>query len=484
MNAGATAGEVTPAAADRLKPRTLVITSLGYFMVILDTTAKNVALPDIGKDLHATVGGLQWVVDGYLLVFASLLLTAGALSDRYGARRLFAVGLSIFGAGSVLSAVARTPGELIAGQLVAGVGGALATPSSLALLSVTFTEPKERGRAFGLWATVAGAGTASGPLIGGLLVTLFGWQSVFLINIPVVAVGLWLVRRWLPPSKRNPERALDIPGQVAGVAALGALTYGVITAGEHGWSSTSVLVSLVGAAVAGALFIAIELRSSAPMFPLRLLRSARLSSSVFAGSAINFGTYSQMFLLALYFQTARGYGALQTGVAELPMTALCVLLPSVAGRVVGKYGPRRPLAFGLAAMSVGALCLSGLSLDTSYGWAVPGLLITGAGMAFSIPAVAAAAMTGVNPSEAGAASGVLNTARQVGGVLGVSVLGTVVGASIGTELRLALIITAVVQIVGALAAWIGLRTVAVPQAAAKETPVAASQKADPAPARN
>lgn len=454
----------------RLKSRTLVVTSLGYFIVILDTTAKNVALPRIGQDLHVGVSGLQWVVDGYLLVFASLLLTAGALSDRYGARRLFATGLSIFGVASVLSALARTPGELVAAQLLAGVGGALATPSSLALLSTTFTEPKERGRAFGLWATVAGAGTATGPLIGGTLVTLLGWQSVFLVNIPIVAAGLLMLRRWLPRSRQNPDRALDLPGQLAGIVALASLTYGVITAGEGGWSARPVLAAFAAAAVAGALFIAIELRVAAPMFPLRLLRSRRLSSSVFAGASINFGTYSQMFLLAMYFQTARGYGALQTGVAELPMTALCVLLPSVAGRAVGRYGPRRPLVFGLTACGAGALCLSGLSLQSPYALAVPGLLITGVGMAFAIPAVAAAAMTGVAPTEAGAASGVLNTARQVGGVLGVSLLGTVVGTAVGAELRTALFITAAVQLCGALAAFLGLRTGSAPLPAAAVQP--------------
>lgn len=476
VSEGTAGGADTPGGAERLKRRTLIVTSLGYFTVILDTTVKNVALPAIGRDLHAGVGGLQWVVDGYLLVFASLLLTAGALSDRYGARRLFATGLTVFGAGSVLSAVARTPGELVAAQLVAGVGGALATPSSLALMSVTFTEPRERGRAFGLWATVAGIGTASGPLIGGLLVTLSGWRLVFLINIPVAVAGLLMLRYWLPRSRRNPERALDLPGQVTGIAALAALTYGVITAGEHGWTARPVVVSLLTAVAAGVLFMRIELRSPAPMFPLRLLRSARLSSSVFAGSAINFGTYSQMFLLALYFQTARGYGALLTGVAELPMTAMCVLLPSVAGRAVGRHGPRLPLALGLTACGAGALGLSGLTLHSSYGFAVPGLLVTGAGMAFAIPAVAAAAMTGVTPAEVGAASGVLNTARQVGGVLGVSVLGTVVGSSIGTELRLALAITAAVQLGGAAVVLIGLR----PEAARQEQ----SRSASSAPARN
>jgi DHA2 family methylenomycin A resistance protein-like MFS transporter len=464
----------------RLKSRTLALTSLGYFIVILDTTAKNVALPRIGQDLHVGVGGLQWVVDGYLLVFASLLLTAGALSDRYGARRLFATGLSVFGVGSVLSAVARTPGELVAAQLLAGVGGALATPSSLALLSVTFTEPKERGRAFGLWATVAGAGTATGPLIGGTLVTLFGWQSVFLVNIPIVVAGLLMLRYWLPQSRQNPDRALDLPGQVTGVLALASLTYGVITAGEDGWTARPVLIAFAVAVIAGALFTTIELRVAAPMFPLRLLRSKRLTSSVFAGASINFGTYSQMFLLAMYFQTARGYGALHTGVAELPMTVLCVLLPSVAGKAVGRFGPRRPLAFGLTACGVGALCLSGLTLHSPYALAVPGLLITGVGMAFAIPAVAAAAMTGVAPTEAGAASGVLNTARQVGGVIGVSLLGTVVGTAIGAELRTALFITAGVQLCGALAAFLGLRIGPAPLAAAAPEPAKATGMAMPA----
>jgi DHA2 family methylenomycin A resistance protein-like MFS transporter len=447
-------------ARDRLKGHTLLLTSFGYLIVILDTTAKNVALPSIGHDLHTGVSTLQWVVDGYLLVFASLLLTGGALSDRYGARRLFAIGLTIFGIGSVLSAVAQSPGQLVAAQLVAGAGGALATPSSLALLSVTFTEPKERGRAFGLWATVAGAGTASGPLIGGLLVTLFGWRSVFLINIPIVLVSLLLMRRWLPASQPNPARALDLRGQAGGIIALAALTYGIITAGKDGWTSGPALIALLIALVVGAAFVIFELRIKTPMLPLRLLRSPRLSSSVFAGSAINFGTYSQMFLLALYFQTARGYGALLTGVAELPMTVLCVLLPSLAGRAVGRYGPRRALALGLTACGAGALCLTALDLHSSYAVAVPGLLITGAGMAFAIPAVAAAAMTGVSPLDAGAASGMLNTARQVGGVLGVSILGGVVGTSVGSGLRVALIITAAVQLCGALAAFIGLRATA------------------------
>lgn len=450
----------TPAGAEtsRLKRRTLFVTSLGYFIVILDTTAKNVALPQIGGDLHIGVSDLQWIVDGYLVMFASLLLTAGALSDRYGARRLFAIGLAIFGAASLASAVAQTGAQLIAAQVVAGLGAALVTPASLALLAITYPDPKERGKAIGIWATVAGAGTVSGPLIGGLLTTLAGWEAVFLVNLPVAILGLVTLRSWLPKAAPNRDRALDLPGQVTGILALALLTYGAVTAGTAGWGAPRVWGSIAAALVLLVVFWQIEARTKAPMLPVRLLRNWRLSSAVLAGASINFGTYSQMFLLALYFQAARSYGALQTGIAELPMTLMCVLLPAVAGRTVARRGPRLPLALGLTACGIGALCLSGLDTSSPYALAIPGLVITGVGMAFAIPSVASAAMSGVNPHEAGAASGILNTARQTGGVLGVSILGAVVGTRIGVQLPLALTITAAVQLIGALVALTGLRS--------------------------
>lgn len=441
----------------RLKPRTLFITSLGYFIAILDTTAKNVALPQIGHDLHASVSGLQWVIDGYLLVFASLLLTAGALSDRFGARRLFTTGMAVFGAASLLSAVAQNQGELISAQLLAGMGAALLTPASLALLATTYTDPKERGRAIGVWAAVAGAGMCGGPLIGGALVTLADWRAVFLVNLPIAAAGVILPRLWLGESRRNPERALDVPGQLAAVLFLASLSYGLIEGGSQGWSAGPVVGALVLAAVALAGFVLVESLVKAPMVPLRLFRHVRFSASVFAGSTINFGTYSQMFLLALYFQAARGYGALLTGVAELPMTLLCVALPTAAGRTVARFGPRLPLSLGLFACGIGALALTGLTVHSPYALAVPGLVVIGLGMAFSIPSVAAAAMSGVAPAEAGAASGILNTARNTGGVLGVSVLGTLVGAHIGDRLAVALAVTAAVQLCGGLAVLVGLR---------------------------
>ena len=448
---------VQDAGASRLKHRTLFITALGYFIAILDTTAKNVALPQIGRDLHASVSGLQWVIDGYLLVFASLLLTAGALSDRYGGRRLFTLGMSVFGVASLLSALAQNQAELISAQLLAGMGAALLTPASLALLAVTFTDLKERGRAIGVWAAVAGAGMCGGPLIGGALVTLAGWRAVFLVNIPIAAAGVILPRLWLGESRRNPSRALDVPGQLTAVLFLSALSYGLIEGGSQGWSAAPVVGALVLAAAALAGFVLTESLVAAPMVPLRLFRHSRFSASVFAGSTINFGTYSQMFLLALYFQAARGYGALLTGVAELPMTLLCVALPVPAGRAVARFGPRLPLSLGLFGCGIGALALTGLTVHSPYALAVPGLAVIGLGMAFSIPSVAAAAMSGVAPTEAGAASGILNTARNTGGVLGVSVLGTLVGARIGGQLGLALAITAVVQILGGLAVFVFLR---------------------------
>lgn len=357
MTLSATAEPQVKDPARKLKTHTLIVTSLGYFIVILDATAKNVALPQIGADLHAGISSLQWIIDSYLVAFAAFLLTAGALSDRFGARRVFSAGLAVFGAGSALSAVGVAPGLIVGFQALAGLGAALVTPASLALLASTFTDPAERGKALGIWATVAGAGTALGPLVGGALVDVAGWQSVFLVNVPIALAGIIMVRQWLPEAARNPSRSADVSGQVAGIVTLVALSYGVVNAGNHGWGSLGTLGALAAAVVAGCAFVAIELRVSAPMLPLGLLRSTRLSSSVLAGGTINFGTFGLFFLLTLYFQEHKRLSPLLTGLAELPMSSVCVFVPLYAGRLVARIGPRVPLAGGLALAGIGALGL-------------------------------------------------------------------------------------------------------------------------------
>jgi DHA2 family methylenomycin A resistance protein-like MFS transporter len=415
----------------------------GFFVVILDTTIVNVALPAIGRDLGGGTSDLQWIVAAYTLVFAALLLNGGALSDRLGPRRVFLGGLLAFALASALCAIAPSLGVLIAGRALQGAAGAVMVPSSLSLIAHTFPEPPARARAFGIWIGASAGASAVGPVLGGLLVAGPGWRAIFLVNLPVALVGTTLAVRHVSPPPRAPGRGLDLPGQVLAVVFLFGLTAALIEVGARGWGSPWVVAPLLAGAVGAALFIAVESRSRSPMVPVRLFRSARFSSASVIGALVNLGYYGQIFVLSLYFQDIHGYSALVTGLAFLPLTGATFFLAFAAGRLTARLGPALPMALGLGIGLAGFLALLVVEEGSSYWVLVPGLTLLSLGA--MIPAPLSMVMVSSAPDEqSGIVSGILNASRQVGGAFGVAVFGSLVaGGSFVSGMRQALLVAAV-----------------------------------------
>jgi MFS transporter, DHA2 family, methylenomycin A resistance protein len=422
----------------------LLTICLGYFMVILDTMVVNVAVPSLGHDLHTGVTTLQWVVAGYTLVFAGLLLSAGALGDRIGPRPVLRAGLALFTLASAACALAPDAGFLIGARLVQGAGAALCVPASLTLLQAMYTEPRQRSRAFGMWGGVAGVGAASGPIIGGALVAGFGWRAVFVVNVPIGLLALIGISRFLPDLPGH-RRQADISGQILGIAALTALTAALI--------ETSLLAG-VAALVLAVAFVYTERRALVPMLPLSLLRNRPFTAGSVVGLLINLGFYGQLFVTTLYFQDLRGYSALATGLALLPESAMATTGSVLSGRIMSRTGPWPPMVAGLALGAAGLFGLMFAAVHTEYGLLVVPLMATGLGMALTMPAATAAVMGAAPAKRAGLASGVINTARQVGGVIGVALLGTLVAhrAGFATGLRESMLIAGCAFAVGCVTA--------------------------------
>jgi DHA2 family methylenomycin A resistance protein-like MFS transporter len=414
-----------PGRAAMPSPGPLAAICLGYFMVILDTMVVTVALPSIGRQLAASVAGLQWVTAGYTLAFAGLLLAAGALGDRYGPKRVFQAGLAVFAVASAGCGLAPSAAVLVTARLAQGLGAALMVPASLALLQAAYPDRAARAKAFGVWGGVAGIAAASGPVAGGVAVAAFGWRAIFFVNIPVAGAAMVLTARYVP-SPAGQWRPLDLPAQALGVIALGALTAALIEAGSLGWGAPVVLAGLGAAAVAAVAFAAVEHAGRSPMLPLGLFGNRTFSAASAVGLLINFGFYGQLFVATLYFQDVHGYSALVTGLALLPEGAMVTLASVISGRIMARTGPRTPMITGLALGGAGLLGWLVAGSRSSYLVLVLPLMATGFGMALTMPAATAAVMGSAPADRAGVASGVVNTARQVGGVLGVALLGTLV----------------------------------------------------------
>jgi DHA2 family methylenomycin A resistance protein-like MFS transporter len=428
----------------------LAVAALAYALVLLDTSLVNVGLSAIRDDLGASVTALQWVVNGYALVLASLLLSAGALTDRIGARRMLMGATALFAVGAAGAALAPTTAALVAAQVVLGTAAAGLVPASLALLTHNYPDPIRRARALGVWAAISATSFAAGPVIGGLLIDTAGWRLMFAINLPFALAVLVLLTR-VGETTRARSRSLDLPGQATAIVALAALTFGIVESRSLGWDSPAVLAALVIALVAGSAFVAVERAGRAPMLPLSMLRSRRFSSAATAGLLINFAVFGQFFLFSLYFEDVRHLSALQTGLAFLPQPLLLALAGIPAGRLVARVGPRVPLAVGGTLAALGALVLLTVQPGTSYLQIVVGLMLFGAGAGGVIPAVTAAAVASVPSPQVGVAAAALNASRQMGGVLGVAVLGGMAGAGgslmSGTHTALAIAAIALVGIV-------------------------------------
>jgi DHA2 family methylenomycin A resistance protein-like MFS transporter len=397
----------------------LVAMCVGMFLVQLDVTVVNVALPQIADDLHTGISGQQWVVAGYTVVLASSLLAGGTVGDRYGHKRVVITGLGVFGIASVVCGVAPGVGVLIAGRALQGLGAALLLPGTLAVITRAFPDQAEQARAVGVWAGVSALALPAGPLLGGALVSGFGWRAVFLINLPVIAAAIPATIRLVRETVDPHAAKLDVPGIALAALTLGASVYAVI--------SSTWTAGLVAAVALGG-FLAWERKARNPLLPLELLRKPAFAGPNLVSAAMNLVGIGTIFVATLYLQTVQHHTAFVAGAMLLPLFLPLAALAPVTGRLTGRYGPRPPMVVGLALGILGCLALIGLSPDSSYVRLLPVLLGLGFGMGFLTAAVVAAAVRSVPADRAGLASGVNNTARQTAGALAVAVYGTITGA--------------------------------------------------------
>jgi EmrB/QacA subfamily drug resistance transporter len=405
---------------------TLGTLCFALFMVMLDSTVVNLALPTIQAKLGAGLSGLQWIVDAYVLLLASLLLTGGTLGDMFGRRRAFIGGIAVFTLGSLACALAPSTGVLIGARALQGVGAAVMMPSTLSILTNTFPDARERAQAIGIWAGVSGLALAVGPVIGGSMVASLGWQSIFYINIPVGVVAVALALRFVPESSDRAGRSLDLPGQVLAIVGLSTLTYALIEAENYGWGSARIVTCFVVAAAALAAFAFVEWRSKSPMLQLKFFRDRTFSGSNLVGLIISFGFFGVVFFLSLFMQQVQGYTPFEAGVRQLPTTLGVMAAAIVSGRIVGRIGSRLPIAVGLVMNGTALLLMTTVQADTPYSQWWYYMMLSGLGVGLVMSPMTAAIMGSVPPARAGMASATSNTLRQLGSVLGIAVLGTIV----------------------------------------------------------
>jgi DHA2 family methylenomycin A resistance protein-like MFS transporter len=399
---------------------------VGYFLVLLDVTVVNVALPGIGADLGSSVSGLQWVVDGYAVTLAALLLAAGTIGDVAGHKPVVLAGMVVFGLASAGCAAAPTTGVLVAGRVAQGFGAALLLPGTLAVIGQAFPEPAEQARAIGVWAGIGSIALPAGPLLGGLLVDGPGWRWIFLVNVPVLVVAGIAATRLVAADRPTHDRRLDPAGTLAGALTLAAATYAVIELGRAGPGPVVAAAALV-AALAGVLFVIVESRVDQPMLPLSLFRVPSFSVANAAAGAMNLGTLGLLFLLTLYLQDVQDRTALTAGVTLLPLFVPLVLLAPVGGAVISRIGPRAPAVAGLLLAALGVALTTTWTSGSGYAVLLPALLLWGIGLAVLTPAVVSAALASVPPDRTGLASGINNTARQAGGAIGIAAYGALAG---------------------------------------------------------
>ncbi|MFB9833765.1 MFS transporter [Actinoallomurus acaciae] len=412
---------VRPQAPSRLA---LPAICLGYFMVILDATAVSLSLPALGRDVGGGVGALQWVVDGYTLTFAALLLMAGSLGDRYGARRVFCAGLGLFVVASAACGLAPGAVTLVVARLVQGAAAAVLVPCSLALVRAAYDDPRARARAVGVWGGVAGIAAASGAVTGGVLTQAVSWRLVFFVNVPIGVAALLAARRHVPPAGGHGRPGFDLPAQATAIVALGVLTFALIEARTEGWTSPFILGGLVAAALLVVAFTAIERGSAGPMLPLGLFRDRAFAGGSAIGLLLNLGFYGQLFVISLYFQNTRHMSPTTAGLALLPEGLLVSLASLLSGRVTGRAGTRPTMLSGLCVGAAGLFGLMAAGPHVSYLALVVPLMAAGFGMAFTMPAATTTVVEAAPADRAGVASGAINTGRQVGSTIGVALVGT------------------------------------------------------------
>ena len=418
---------LTEATPDRRRWLGLAVLLTAQFMVVLDIAIVNVALPTIKTNLHFSQESLQWVVTAYAILFGGVLLLGGRMADLLGRRRLFMAGLTLFTVSSLLDGLAWSEGSLIAFRAAQGLGAALLSPAALSILTTTFEEGKERNKALGIWGAVSGSGGAAGVLLGGALTSAFSWSWIFFINVPVGALALAIAPRLLDDSRADVRhRNFDVPGAASITGGLMLLVYAMTRAVQHGWATTETIVLLAASAALVVAFVGIELRSTAPLLPMRMFRLRTLSGSNVASLLMGAAVFAQFFLLTLYMQQVLHYSALKTGLAYVVLTLAVIVFANVAQALALRIGVRLVLPFGLALTAGGLVLYAQLPVDGRYFWDLfPAFLISGIGMAFAFIPMTIGALAGVRHSDAGIASGLINTTQQVGGAIGVAAVTTI-----------------------------------------------------------
>lgn len=400
----------------------LAICAMSLFIVGIDTTGVNLALPGVARDLGASESQLQWVIDAYTLVLASLLLLGGSMGDRFGRRGTFQTGLVIFGLGSLACSLAPSPEWLITARALQAIGGCMLNPIAMSIITDTFREPAERAKAIGIWGAVFGLSMALGPVIGGALIDALDWRAIFWLNVPVVLLALVLTARFVPTSRAERVRRFDLPGQLLVIVALAALVFSIIEGRSNGWTSAVTLGGFALAAAAVAVLLAVELRVRQPLIDPRFFGSAEFSIAV-VNAVLAFASMGGfLFLNTLYLQEVRGLLPLQAGLMTLPMAVMMAVCAPVSGRLVASYGPRLPGMIGGAAIVVGSVLLMSLSNTTSWVYLAVAYIFTGIGNGMLNAPITNSAVAGMPRSQSGVAAAIASTSRQVGTALGVAIL--------------------------------------------------------------
>jgi EmrB/QacA subfamily drug resistance transporter len=415
----------------RSKGLALALLAMTQFIVVLDASIVNVALPSIGRELDFSQDDLSWVVNAYTLTFGGFLLLGGRMADLLGRRRIFVAGLILFGVASLAGGLAQSEAQLIAARTFQGLGAALISPAALAILTTTFAEGAERNKALGVWGAVAGAGGAAGVLLGGVLTEFLGWEWVLLVNVPIALLAAFAAPRILVESRHATATSFDIPGAVSVTAGLALLVYGLVNTVDVGWGSGETLAILAGALALLAIFIAIESRSKNPLMPFSIFRLRTLRGANVVGLLVGMSLFSMFFFISLYVQQVLGYEPLEAGLAYLPLSILIILSAGAASQLVTRVGFKPTLIAGMLLIAVGLLWFAQVSAPGgSYvGDVLFPSMIVAVGLGFAFVPVTIAAVTGTEHDEAGLASGLINTSQQVGGALGLAIAATVANST-------------------------------------------------------
>jgi MFS transporter, DHA2 family, methylenomycin A resistance protein len=413
---------------------TVIAACCSQFMILLDITIVNVALPSIQRELDVTAGSLVWTINAYVLPLASFILVGGTLGDRYGRKRVFALGFALFTLFSVGCALSTSDHALITFRALQGCGAALLAPLALSILVDAF-EPERRAWAIGIWATIAGLGFGLGPVLGGALIEIFDWSAIFWVNVPIGLIGLLVTLARVRESRDPHARRLDLSRAALVSAALFCLTLGLVETDDHAWTSAFTLAFLGAAVVLGTSFLIFEARHPDPMLPLDFFRRRPFTVAIADYALMYAALAGTLFFVSLYFQNVKDFSALETGVSWLTMNVPFLLVSPFAGRLQGRFGPRRVVVAGALLGGLGVLDFALLGTGSSFGQSVPGYFLGGVGYGTAVPAISAVAMGAIEVERAGVASGVLNTARQVGSAVGLAALGSIATAVAAGSLR-------------------------------------------------